>query len=405
MDETLISSSEPLPVDSAEFQDFLSRTTDRLSQLRSSVNDHLDQGLTPLESQKFLEDFLADARWNRCQEIQEEDPCVDALVSEDLEVYLDLFKELRSLQEENEQLSHEIMSLTDIVVKDSARMDVDLKELDSDINKFRSRSPRQEQLYNNENCMFNHVDIQAMELNCLISKRDTVDTCLMSSANLNQYLKREDLNRVEELFCGVRVIEFDANSVRLSMKSYAADMDNILLKQKLGSLKETFDHDHDHEIVIEFGNELTQLKNVKISSTNVCLDHIVYTAKSSRHSLPWLVWNIQQQILLCTLRLLVVDNINNSRRSAMYSDKDETITIHLVDGVDAYIEIPDGWPISDFGLKLISVTGKSNNTISLDIICKINDSVDALDKQTLHCLEGFVDTIEHAVHEMKQNSQ
>lgn len=39
----------------------------------------------------------------------------------------------------------------------------------------------------------------------------------------------------------------------------------------------------------------------------------------------------------------------------MYSDKDETITIHLVDGVDAYIEIPDGWPISDFGLKLISV--------------------------------------------------
>lgn len=48
------------------------------------------------------------------------------------------------------------------------------------------------------------------------------------------------------------------------MKSYAADMDNILLKQKLGSLKETFDHDHDHEIVIEFGNELTQLKNVKV---------------------------------------------------------------------------------------------------------------------------------------------
>lgn len=61
-----------------------------------------------------------------------------------------------------------------------------------------------------------------------------------------------------------------------------------------------------------------------------------------------------------------------SRRSAVYSDKDETITIHLLGGVDAYIDIPDGWPVSDFGLKLISVMGKNNNNISLDIICKIN---------------------------------
>lgn len=44
------------------FEFAFSRTTDRLSQLRSGLNDHPGQGLTPQESQKFLEDFLADAR-------------------------------------------------------------------------------------------------------------------------------------------------------------------------------------------------------------------------------------------------------------------------------------------------------------------------------------------------------
>ncbi|GJV75864.1 signal peptide peptidase-like protein 4 [Tanacetum coccineum] len=40
------------------------------------------------------------------------------------------------------------------------------------------------------------------------------------------------------------------------------------------------------------------------------------------------------------------------RLSIEYKDRDEMIVAHMVDGVDAFIKIPQGWPIANFALKV-----------------------------------------------------
>lgn len=69
-------------------------------------------------------------------------------------------------------------------------------------------------------------------------------------------------------------------------------------------------------------------------------------------------------------------HISCCRHSFEYSDRDETVTAHLVGGIDAFIKISLDWPLSSSGLKLISIksSDKQSKSISLSFLCKVKVS-------------------------------
>lgn len=76
---------------------------------------------------------------------------------------------------------------------------------------------------------------------------------------------------------------------------------------------------------------------------------------------------------------LFVDHLNHlfvCRHSFECSDGDESITAHLVGGIDAFIKIPQSWPMSDSGLKLVSIKNSNiqSKSISLSFLYKIKVS-------------------------------
>ncbi|KAL2249388.1 UNVERIFIED_CONTAM: hypothetical protein Sindi_2412500, partial [Sesamum indicum] len=56
-----------------------------------------------------------------------------------------------------------------------------------------------------------------------------------------------------------------------------------------------------------------------------------------------------------------------------YLDREDVIVAHVVGGVDAFIKLPQGWPLSDLALELISLksTSQYSKEISLSFLCKI----------------------------------
>lgn len=125
-------------------------------------------------------------------------------------------------------------------------------------------------------------------------------------------------------------------------------------------------------------------------------------------SLEWLVYKVQERIVLTTLRRSAVKNVrlvgmkidNYScyqnlcykivhclyyyiswfcwcRHSVEYIDRDETIVAHLCGEVYAFLQLSQGWPLMDSPLKLKSLKycDNSTNRISFDIICKVQVSV------------------------------
>ncbi|PWA84629.1 hypothetical protein CTI12_AA157800 [Artemisia annua] len=61
------------------------------------------------------------------------------------------------------------------------------------------------------------------------------------------------------------------------------------------------------------------------------------------------------------------------RLSIEYEDRDEMTVAHMVDGVDAFINVPQGWLIANSTLKLLSLKGSSQSSkeVTLSFICKV----------------------------------
>ncbi|PQQ02365.1 uncharacterized protein Pyn_34924 [Prunus yedoensis var. nudiflora] len=78
----------------------------------------------------------------------------------------------------------------------------------------------------------------------------------------------------------------------------------------------------------------------RIFPNDVYINDILDAAKALRKSsLQWFVTKVQDRIVLCTMRRLVVKNANKSRHTLEYLDKDETVVAHVVGGVDAFIKV------------------------------------------------------------------
>ncbi|KAB1213616.1 hypothetical protein CJ030_MR5G020315, partial [Morella rubra] len=117
-----------------------------------------------------------------------------------------------------------------------------------------------------------------------------------------------------------------------------------------------------------------------------------------KSSLQWFVTKVQDRIVLCTLRRLVVKSAHNTRCD--YLDKDEIIVAHMVGGVDALIKISQGWPRLNSPLKLISLkSSEHSKEISLRLLSKVEEVVNPLDIHLRQNLSTFVNAVEEVLAE------
>ncbi|KAH0635069.1 hypothetical protein KY284_037855 [Solanum tuberosum] len=215
----------------------------------------------------------------------------------------------------------------------------------------------------------------------------------------------EAIEKIEDAFSGLKIVEFEGNRIRLSLRTFIPNLENLLHNQTIDVAEPP---EQNHELLIELMDGTMELKHVEIFPNDVSISDITDTAKSlrqvyfpvgvleNRSSLEWFVKRVQDRIVLSTLRRFLVKSANSSRHSFDYVDREETIVAHLVGGIDAFIKLPQGWPLTSSGLTLMSLKSSSqySQQISLTLLCKVAEVANALDTNARQTISGFTDRVE-----------
>ncbi|XP_039125663.1 uncharacterized protein LOC120261746 isoform X2 [Dioscorea cayenensis subsp. rotundata] len=408
MAETLtLESSE---IESMDMETIRSRFN-QLSGLRAGALDFLSDS-TNFDSKKLLEDCLLNFQ-RRMELIDSEAPNIAALRSEDLGDYIEqLKKELHSAQDENVKLCSGISTLTKAISADTAEFGANLESLSFLLNVIDSQGQQLDDKdppadmgtlgFIDEGAIVLREDhkFKILELSGQLEKSKSN---LSTLEYLDFALKRvEAIGQIEELLSDVRVIDFEGNHIRLLLKTPIPSIDSFPLQYN--SACSTEPSVVDHELMIEVSEKTIAPMNLEIFPADVYVDEIMHSAKSSSSYLGWLVRQVQKRILICTIRRYLVRDANKSRYSFEYSDRDETITAHMVGGIDAFIKTSQGWPLSSGSLTLISMKSSDDRSrsISLSFLCKVKDLANSLDTQIRRKLTSFIDAIEEIlVREMR----
>ncbi|KAK4404037.1 hypothetical protein Sango_0772300, partial [Sesamum angolense] len=175
------------------------------------------------------------------------------------------------------------------------------------------------------------------ELSHQIEKKKTT---LKTLQDLDSYFRRfEAVEKIEDAFTGVKVIEIEGNNIRLSLKTYIPYLESVLRQQDIESVIEPLEMNH--ELIVETMDGTWELKNVEIFPNDVYIGEIIDAAKTfrfsrkcekdhgygcrlrqlnptsramvTRSSLEWFVRRVQDRIALSSLRRFVVKNANKSR--------------------------------------------------------------------------------------------
>ncbi|KAH0638186.1 hypothetical protein KY289_038101 [Solanum tuberosum] len=215
----------------------------------------------------------------------------------------------------------------------------------------------------------------------------------------------EAIEKIEDAFSGLKIVEFEGNRIRLSLGTFIPNLENLLHNQTIDVAEPP---EQNHELLIELMDGTMELKHVEIFPNDVSISDITDTAKSlrqvyfpvrvleNRSSLEWFVKRVQDRIVLSTLRRFLVKSANSSRHSFDYVDREETIVAHLVGGIDAFIKLPQGWPLTSSGLTLMSLKSSSqySQQISLTLLCKVAEVANSLDTNARQTISGFTDRVE-----------
>ncbi|CAL9120698.1 unnamed protein product [Musa textilis] len=405
MAETLISSesSGMEPVDSEDIRSRLKVLSEMHMRLFSSSD------ASSVDTRK-LEDCSSDLQ-EMFKQLEAEEQNIAFLGIHDLEAYMEqLKKEICSAAEENTNISSEVETLTRMVNGDLVHLDGDLEALTCSLKIFDSQGlhhlssscPDSILLHGESHeCplhMFNESKIEILELNQRIEKNKENINILQ---DLDHALKRlEAVGQLEHMFSDVRVIDFQGSCIRLSLKTSIPNIDGFIIQHNLDFVEPFVS---EHEMLIEVTDKTMELKSAEIFPPDVFIDGVVDTIKSSRDfissttsSLGWFIRQVQHRIVLCMLRRLLVKDANKSRHSLEYSDRDDTVTAHLVGGIDTFIKLAHGWPMSSYPSKLLSIKNRDHQSksISLSFLCKVKDLANSLDMQLRLHLARFVDAIE-----------
>ncbi|XP_015170560.1 uncharacterized protein [Solanum tuberosum] len=215
----------------------------------------------------------------------------------------------------------------------------------------------------------------------------------------------EAIEKIEDAFSGLKIVEFEGNRIRLSLRTFIPNLENLLHNQTIDVAEPP---EQNHELLIELMDGTMELKHVEIFPNDVSISYITDTAKSlrqvyfpvgvleNRSSLEWFVKGVQDRIVLSTLRRFLVKSANSSRHSFDYVDREETIVAHMVGGIDAFIKLPQGWPLTSSGLTLMSLKSSSqySQQISLTLLCKVAEVANLLDTNERQTISGFTDRVE-----------
>ncbi|KAE8653793.1 Detected protein of unknown function [Hibiscus syriacus] len=404
-----ISSSEPLNPHAMR-----SRISE-LSEIHSSNQNEVESEALYSDSEKFLNDCISHLE-NKVKQITEEYSDVGFLGIEDLDKYLAYLKEeLNQVEAESAKISNEIEDLSRNHIEESNILEHNLEGLKCALDSIASQERVDEGPFfassMNDGHQSNLMDaneeqkFEILELESQIEKNNAI---LKSLQNLDSTFKRLDaLEQIEDALAGLKVIGFDGNCIRLSLQTYIPKVE--------GALWQTIIDDTDepsvmnHELLLEIMDDGTmEVKNVEMFPNDVYIGDILDAAKSFRQlstnlvaperwsSLEWLVGKVQDRIILSTLRRYIVKSRNKSRYCFEYIEKDETIAAHMVGGIDAFIKVSQGWPLSKSPLKLLSVKSSDHHSggISLSLLCKVQEMANSLDMNIRQSLSAFADAVE-----------
>ncbi|XP_043707170.1 uncharacterized protein LOC122656629 [Telopea speciosissima] len=366
--------------------------------------------MSPKDSEK-LKDFVLHLG-NAENQITSELLGFDSLAPEELDAYLEnTTEELKLVEAENVKISNEIEVLTKTYIEDSTRLESDLDSLSNSLELIELQGLQKLQGNGHIGCSISEENQEApgdynFEILELEHQIEEKKFALSTLQDLESIFRRvEAIQQIEDRLTGLKIIDFEGNNIRLSLKTFIPVSEGLACQQKMEISEPLI---QEHELLIEVIDGTMELKNVEIFPNDVFIGELIDAAKSVRQfsssfsvlelrsSLEWFVRKVQDQIRLCTLRRLVVKYANKSRHSFEYSDKDDTLTAHMVGGIDAFIKISQGWPLSNLPLKLISLKSSDNHSkgISLSFLCTVEELVNSLDVNVRHNLSGFVDAIE-----------
>ncbi|XVF29068.1 hypothetical protein REPUB_Repub15cG0088200 [Reevesia pubescens] len=404
------SSSEPLDLHSIRSQ------INELSEIHGSnkIEDG-SEGLSS-DSEKLLKDCTFHFE-SKVKQIIEEYSDVGFLGIEDLDEYLaHLKEELNEVEAESAKISNEIEDLSRNHIEESNILEGNLEGLKCALDSIASQGletveedPCLDSSMNDAD-QLNLMDaneeqkFEILELESQIEKNNIV---LKSLQDLDSTSKRFDaLEQIEDALTGLKVIGYDGNCIRLSLQTYIPKVEGLLCQKTNEDIAEP--SEMNHELLVEIMDGTMEVKNVEMFPNDVYIGDIIDAAKAFRElssslmaletwsSLEWLVVKVQDRIILSTLRRFVVKSTNKSRHSFEYLDRDETIVAHLVGGIDAFIKVSQGWPLSKSPLKLLSVKSTDHHSrgISLSLLCKVEEMANSLDIHIRQNLSTFVDDVE-----------
>ncbi|KAH9680720.1 reverse transcriptase domain-containing protein [Citrus sinensis] len=373
------SSSSPLDLHSLR-----SEVKELMEIHRSGIED--EPNTVSSDSENLLKEYAHDFEAiSKVKEIITEYADVSFLGIEDLDAYLEHLKEeLKTVEAESSKISNEIETLTRTQVEDSDRLESDLEELNCAIDLIVSEGSQNAKEDRQAVCPARGED-QILELESQIEKNKII---LNSLQDLDFVLKRFDaVEQIEDSLTGLKVIDFDGKCFRLSMQTYIPTLEESSFQHKIEDVIEP--SEVNHELLIEVIDGTMEIKNVEMFPNDVHISDLVDAAKSFRQSgtqldsletsssLQWFIRNVQDRIILSTLRRFVVKTANKSRHFFEYFERDEMIVAHLVGGVDAFIKPSQGWPLSNSPLKVISLKNSDHHSkgISLSFFCRVEGDV------------------------------
>ncbi|XP_057522864.1 uncharacterized protein LOC130802800 isoform X1 [Amaranthus tricolor] len=146
-------------------------------------------------------------------------------------------------------------------------------------------------------------------------------------------MRIEALENIEEALTGLKVIDFEGNIIRVSLRTYIPVVEGVMCQLSVEDdnikLSEV-----NHELLMELIDGTMELKNVEIFPNDVFMTKIVEAAKifsklfsvlllpQTRTFLGWFLQKVQDRIVMCTVRHIMVKIANKSRYSFEYFDKE-----------------------------------------------------------------------------------
>ncbi|KAG8636902.1 uncharacterized protein LOC110601451 isoform X2 [Manihot esculenta] len=387
-----VPSSEPLDLDTIRSE------LRELEEIRNNCNDDMVSEMCPSDSDQLLKDCALQLE-SKVEQIMCDCSDFSFLGIEDLDAFVEHLKEeLNMAEAESAKISSEIEVLTRNHVEDFTKLESDNELLNcsldfmssQDVEKGKGHACREEQL--NSTNSLGECEFEVLKLDNQVEENKVM---LKSLQDLDSIFKRIDaVEQIEDALSGLKVIEFDGVYIRLSLRTYLPKLEDLLCPQKIEDAAEP--SEVNHELLIEVVNGSMELKNAEIFPSDVYINDIIDAANAFRSSLEWFVRKVQDRIILCTMRRVVVKHANKSRHSFEYVDRDETIVAHLVGGIDAFIKLSQGWPIAKSPLKVLSLKSSDHHSkeISLSFLCKVEEVVNYLDIDVQLNLLTFVEAIE-----------